>query len=162
MNKNKNIIIISMLFTILFMAIGFSSLVTQLDLDGTSTIVGIWDVKITGVNILYVSDGCDAGKPQFTDTSVSFDAKLIKPGDYITYFITIENRGTFNAVLKNATFTSDDDPSSIIYSTTGPEPSIDAGGFSFCMVMAKFDENATEVPEVKTKKISGFIEYVQE
>ena len=163
MNKTKNIIIIAILASISIMAVAYSAFATTLRINGNSEIVGEWN-KITGIEAQEVSEGCDAGKPQFTNTSATFDAKLIKPGDKITYVVTIQNAGTINAVLDNATFTADDKngSSAIIYSTTDPAQNLAAGAQTTLTVTVTYDEETTEVPEIKTKTIIGIIEYVQE
>ncbi len=161
--KNKKIIIIGVIIiVILLMAVAYSALATQLSLNGTAEIVSEWNVKITSVTAQYVSEGCEAGEPQFTNTTATFNAELVKPGDYITYFIQIENQGTLDATLKNITFQEDQNGSpAIIYVTTEPDTSLKAGAKTGFLVKVEFDENTTEMPAVKNKTITGIIEYVQ-
>ncbi len=164
MKNNKNIIIISLLIVILAMAVGYSAFATQLTINGTAEIVGEWDVKITNIDVQNVSSGCDYGEPQYTNTSATFAAKLKNPGDSVTYVVTVKNAGTINAVLNNVIFTPDDidGSSAIIYTTTEPDEHLPAGGETTFTVTVKYDEKSTEVPSVKTKTITGIVEYVQE
>ncbi len=163
MKSKKNIIIGSILIIILLMAVAYSAFATQLNINGIAEIVGEWNVKITNVETQYVSEGCDAGEPQFTNVSATFDAKLVKPGDYITYLITIKNEGTIDATLNKITFTPDQENGSpaIIYTNTEPSQNIEAGNETTFTVTVKYDKDVTEVPSVKTKTITGIIEYVQ-
>ena len=103
------------------------------------------------------------GTPEYTNTSATFSAKLLKPGDTITYVITIQNAGTINATLDSITFTPDDEKGSpaISYETTSPATSLGAGEQTTFTVKVVYDAETTEVPSVKTKTITGIIEYVQ-
>ncbi len=162
MKNNKNIIIGTLLIVILIMAVGYSAFATQLTLNGTAEIVGNWNIKITSVTAQYASENCSPGEPQFTNTTVTLNAKLVKPGDYITYLIIIENTGTFDATLENFKFTPDANGSPAInYTTSEPNTLLPAGEQTYFLLKVQYDENCTEVPEVKTKTITGIIEYVQ-
>ncbi len=162
MKNNKNIIIGTLLVVILIMAVGYSAFATQLTLNGTAEIIGNWDIRITSITAQDVSQNCDPGEPQFTNTTVTFNAKLVKPGDYITYLVMIENYGTFDATLQNFKFTPEEKGSSaIIYTTSEPNNLLPAGEQTCFLLKVMYDENSKEVPEVKTRTITGIIEYVQ-
>ncbi len=108
--------------------------------------------------------GCDAGKPTFTNTVANFSSKLVKPGDSITYEITIQNAGTINAVLSSATFQEDTENGSpaINYETTEPASSLPAGQETKFTITVSYDQETSQIPEIKTKTITGIIEYEQE
>ena len=162
--KNKrNIIIGALLIIIALMTVGYSAFATQLNINGTAEIVGEWDVRITNIVAQEVSEGCDAGTPEYTNTTATFDAKLQKPGDVVSYVITIENKGTIDAKLDSITFTPDEENGSpaIIYTNTSPSDTLNAGSETTLTVTAKYDEKAETIPEIKTKQITGVIEYVQ-
>ena len=162
MKNSRNIIIGTVLFVIIIMAVGYSAFATQSIINGTAEIIGKWDVKIKSVDINYVSEGCDAGVPEFTDTSVKFSTKLVKPGDYVTYAITIENAGTIDAKLNTNSFTEEENGSeAIVYKVSDPIDVLEAGKIVVVLVHVGYDENAVEVPEKTTKSITGIIEYVQ-
>lgn len=162
MKNSKNIIIGTLLFVIIIMAVGYSAFATQSIINGTAEIIGKWNVRIKSVDVTYVSEGCDAGEPEFTDTTVNFSAKLVKPGDYITYTILIENSGTIDAKLNRNSFTEDEDgPDAIVYKISDPIDVLEAGNIAVVLVHVGYDENAVEVPEKTTKSITGIIEYVQ-
>ena len=148
---------------IALMTVGYSAFATQLKINGTAEIVGEWDVKITNIVAQEVSEGCEAGEPEYTNTTATFNAKLQKPGDIVSYVITIKNEGTIDAKLDSATFTTDEENGSpaIIYTTTDPSDTLNAGSETTFTVTAKYDEKTESTPEIKTKQISGVIEYVQ-
>lgn len=162
MKKTKNIIIITLLIMILLMAVGYATFVTQLNIKGTAEIVGEWDVRITNVEAVDVSEGCDGGTPEFTNTTVTFDAKLAKPGDSISYLVTIENLGTIDAVLSNIVYKELDNGSpAILYETTELDTLLEAGETTSYTIKMEYDENTTEIPDVTTKSITGIVEYEQ-
>ena len=161
--KEAKIIAILLLIVISVMAVAYAIFATQLTINGKTEIIGEWNIKITKIEATVVSEGCDAGSPEFTDTTATFNAKLEKPGDVITYVITVQNAGTIDAVLNSVTFKPDNENGSpaIIYSTTDPSETLDSGDETTFTITVTYDENYTEVPEVKTKQITGIIEYVQ-
>lgn len=164
MINTKNIIICSLTVVIFAMVVGYSTFATQLTINGTTEITGIWDVRITGVEAQNVSSDCSAGEPQFTNTTVTFNAELGKPGDSIQYVVTIKNEGNLDAHLDDIVFLSDEVNGSpaIKYSTTNLASDLLAGEETTLTVTVKYDESYTEVPSIKTKTITGIINYVQE
>ena len=162
-NGSKNIVII-ILIIISIMAIGYATFATQLTINGTAKIIGEWDVKITNIEAKSISDGCNAGTPTFTNESVTFNAELKKPGDFVTYEITIENAGTIDAVLSNVIFKEDveNGTPAINYTTTKLAESLPAGQETSFTVTVNYEEDVEETPEIKTKTIIGIIEYEQE
>ena len=162
MRKNR-IILIFLLIIISVMAVAYAIFATELKINGEAEIIGEWNIKITGIEVQDVSEGCNPGEPTFTDTTANFNAELQKPGDKITYVVTIENLGTIDAVLDNATFTPDEKNGSpaIIYTTVDPAESLNSGEKTTCIITVMYDENSEEVPSVKSKDITGIIEYVQ-
>ena len=162
MKKNRNIIIGILLIAILLMSVAYSALATQISLNGTGKIISEWNVKITSVTAQDISEGCNAGTPEFTDTKITFNAELVKPGDYITYLIMIENTGTLDAVLDTISLTPDENGSpAIIYTHTDPETLLQAGKTTCFLIKVSYDENTTEMPSIKSRTITGFVKYVQ-
>ena len=163
MQKNRNILIGVLLFVILVMAVAYSAFATQTTLEGNAKIINEWNVKITDVSAQYVSPGCNAGDIQFTDTSVTFNAELANPGDYITYMIMIENQGNMDAVLENVTFIPEETGSSaIIYTIRNPIDSLTAGNTACALVQVMYDPNTTEMPSKTTRSVTGTIEYKED
>lgn len=163
MINNKNIIIGALVAVILIMAVGYSAFATQLTLNGTAEITGEWDVRITKIEIQDVSEGSNGGEPQFTNTTATFQAELTKPGDKVTYLITVENAGTIDATLNNVIFTSDEENGSpaIKYTTSELAHTLTAGEQASFTITVEYDSKTTEMPSVKTKTLTGVIEYVQ-
>ncbi len=162
MKNTRNFIIITLLIVILIMSVGYSAFASQFTLNGVAEVTGEWNVKIVNIEAQDISEKCDSGKPEYSDTSVTFNAKLLKPGDSITYVITIQNAGNIDATLGTIIFKEDEKGSpAIVYTTTELDSVLKAGEQTTLTVKVMYDSNYTEVPSVKTKSITGIIEYVQ-
>ncbi len=162
MRKNKRFIIIFFLATIILMAVGYSTFATDFTINGVAEITSEWDVRITNITATKISDGCDAGTPTFTKDSVNFSAKLNKPGDEIIYEITIENLGTIDAELQTIIFTEEiDGIEEINYTTSELKKDLKAGDSTTLIVTVTYVKTTEEIPDVKTKTLTGIIEYVQ-
>ena len=88
---------------------------------------------------------------------------ILKPGDEITYEITIENQGNIDAVLTDSLFETDlsNSANEISYTHTEPAQELKAGASTSFLISITYDKNTTEMPDIKTKKIIGYIEYAQ-
>ncbi len=161
--KTKVVIGIILVLIVFAMAVAYSAFATELQLNGTAEIVGEWDIRITDIKTIDISDGCDDGEPQFTNTSATFNAKLVKPGDLVTYEVTIENAGTIDAALGTVIFREQENGSDAIkYTTTELANKLKAGEQTTFSITIEYDPETEEIPTVKTKTIIGVIEYVQD
>ena len=163
MKKSKNIIIGALLLAVLMMVVGYSAFASEMTFSGSAEITGEWDVKITNVEVKEVSSGSDAGTPEFTNNTITFDAKLEKPGDKVVYEITITNSGSIDAKLENLQIVPDiiNGSTAISYIIINPSNELLAGEETKMQITAQYDEVVTENPDIKTKTITGVIEYVQ-
>lgn len=122
--KSKNIVIIALCITLIFMGVGFSLLSQTLNINGTTTVTGTWDIQITEAKAIEAYDTSAATPAVMTNeseiatfldkcgdneitltssTAVDFNVTLAQPGDYVVYQITVKNNGTINATLKTLT-----------------------------------------------------------
>ena len=163
--SGKNLVVVAIVLALVVVATAYAAFATELNLnESTATIQGDWLIEITNIEATTVVGTADAGTPSFTDTTATFDALLNAPGDSVTYTVTIENKGSIDAKLDSAVFTPDNEMGSpaIIYTYENPAASLAAGATTTFTVTATYDESVTEVPDVKTKTITGTINYVQE
>ena len=119
-SKQRNYIIIGLCAILVIMGVGYAAFQSQLKITGTSNIASNFLVKITSITPNSIV-GTALDKPEITtynDTSATFGVSLKSPGDSITYDITIENKGTIDAVLKTITKT-DTNNSAILFETSG-------------------------------------------
>ena len=162
MHKNKKIILIAFLLTLILMVVGYSTFATDFTINGTAEITGEWDVRITNITPTKVPDGCDAGTPTFTKDSINFSAKLNKPGDEIIYEVTIQNLGTINAELQTIIFTEEiDGIEEINYTTSELKKDLNVGDSTTFNIIVTYVKNSESIPDIKTKTLTGIIQYVQ-
>ncbi len=163
--SGKNLVVVAIVLALVVMAVGYAAFATELNLnESTATIQGDWLIEITNIEATTVVGTADAGTPSFTDTTATFDALLNAPGDSVTYTVTIENKGSIDAKLDSAVFTEDNEMGSpaIDYTYDNPATTLAAGATTTFTVTATYDASVTEVPEVKTRTITGTINYIQE
>lgn len=171
MNDKKNILIGVLLLTIVIMSVGYAAFATTLNINGSAQIAGDWDVSITGITPETTGTASEDPASSFTATTATFNAKLMKPGDSITYTITIENKGSIEAKLNSITLTpqattADGGAGSeaILYEILS-QPALDStlasGAKTEVKVKVTYDPNATSVPTATTRSFTGVIEYIQ-
>ena len=162
MRRNKILILIVFLATIILMAVGYSTFATDFTIDGNAEITGEWDVRITNIKAIQVPDSCDAGTPAFTKDSIKFSAKLNKPGDEIIYEVTIENLGTIDAELQTIIFTEEiGGIEEINYTTSELSKYLNVGDSTTFNIMVTYVKDTKSIPNIKTKTLTGTIQYVQ-
>ena len=84
------------------MAIGYAAFQTNLDVKGNSQITSNWDVEIINVKEGEKAGLAESAKtPTWTKTEASMETNLYQKGDSMSYIVTIENKGTFDAKLDN-------------------------------------------------------------
>lgn len=102
--REKSILVGVLCAVILFMAIGFAGISSQLKIEGEASIGETWNVEIA--SIVRKADVGTSGAIDATDTPVLtsattaiFNVSLTQPGDYVVYTVTVENKGTIDAKL---------------------------------------------------------------
>lgn len=117
--KTKNVVIIALCLTLIFMGVGFAALSQNINISATGTVAGsdAWDVHysafaLNGTNGT-ASDTTPAGDPNkyldSTSTTATVSFTLTAPGDYVEYKGTIKNFGSIDAKLATYTSTFDTD-----------------------------------------------------
>ncbi len=136
--KSKNIVIIALCITLIFMGVGFSILSQELTINGSASVDAnsTWDVRIESITpvqavnagtavasgdlatyyaVAPVSNAIPSGAygtitaPTSPNYSTAaFAVNLVQPGDYVIYKINTGNRGTLDAVLASATISTTD------------------------------------------------------
>lgn len=167
MKKRKNMVIVCLLLAVLCLSIAYAAFATTLTINGNANISSDeWNVEITDIHVKTKTGNADGGTPTHTKTTATFDAKLITPGDSVTYEVTITNKGSITAnfssqswveeVGKNApiTYTL---PNDSVFTT----PLAQNQTVTF-EVVATYDADADGTTKPDTsKKITGTINYQQ-
>lgn len=106
--KRQSVLIIGVISFLIAISIGYAIFSENLEVNGTASAQGTFDVEFTSIGeptCLGLTSTCDANSL----ASISSDKntlnvtvnKLEFPGSYVTIPITITNKGTIPAILKN-------------------------------------------------------------
>ena len=172
--NSKSIVIGILCCMLVFMGVGYATLQQVLNISGTGNITGSFDIYIKSIvldtqntntsseNITFMQDAINLGIT--SATSGHFSSKLLKPGDYVTFDITIENRGTIDAFLSTYTRTATPDSQlsnylngasyNTFFTMSNPfddesKRELASGESVVYSVRVDFMENATSIPDGK-------------
>ena len=118
--NNKNAIIAILIAVIILMAVGYAALAQTLNINGISNITSHWEILFIDMNIVENKTGKNVSS-SFDATTATFDVELSSPGDYVEYTLTVENRGTFDALLSSVIKTNLPSTGAIIYTLSGAD-----------------------------------------
>lgn len=166
--KNKKFLIILVLLVLLGVAVGYAALSQTLTINGTAKIDTEWNVVFTSITVADASGATQAESTpsKDSDTSVTFNVTLEKPGSYAEYTIVVENKGKIDAKLSAITdlaTINSTEPTDIVYTITGPEvgSELAASGTATYTVRVEWASDSDEIPTVKTKTATITLDYVQ-
>ena len=164
MRKNsKSKLIIFLFFALIFMGIGYATLQSNLSISGTTQAVGSFDIEITNVsetNGSISNGGVTVKTETHTTKSATFTAEFTKPGDYVEYYIKVENLGSIDGILCTSTsknrIQKDGDGNDIyLFEVTEKDTSTDysntnivleVGEYKEIIVKMSYNSLATEFP----------------
>lgn len=129
--------------TLIVMSTGYAILTQMIKVDGTVTVERDWDVKITGI-----TDGSPTGAaenemaPSFDGTTASFSTLLYNKGDSMTYTVTIENFGSWDAQVNDIAITPSTNPA-VKFTVSGISEgdSLMSGSTHQLVVKVEYDPN---------------------
>ena len=153
--KKKNIMIIVLCFVLLLMGIGYAALSQRLTIGGTAKMQGVWDVRITNIQLSRKTGLAKDNSHKYENLSASFQTETLAPGDMLEYTVSVSNRGNIDAKVSeiNATL---DGPEAIKYTVEGIKKGdiIKEGVTKEVIITIKFDETATVIPSNKASTLN--------
>ncbi len=106
-SRKKFFVGLFLLLFVLGVGIGYAYINTDLEILGTAKVKDAkWDVHFDNYS-LAVGSVTPAASPSIVDTTMTFAASLVSPGDFYEFTIDVENEGTINAVLSNFSVSPD-------------------------------------------------------
>ncbi len=167
----KEIVIVFLLVALVFMTVGYALLSAQLNVEGTATIVGNFEVKFSDISPTYVGGALEKeGFPKIIDnTTATFDVEFNAPNDSATYVMTVKNTGTIPAKFTSFTGLENfdgDDP--IIYTVVEGSNNLEINDVlepnetKTFTVKVTYDD-VTELPDEEdlTKSITVNLNFIQ-
>ena len=161
--KKRNIIIGVLCCLLLVMGIGYAILSQTLNISGIANMKGVWDVKITNIQLVATTGTARGEESSFTDTTATFKGYMYMPGDSAEYKITVTNAGNLDAKLENVTQSVENEVNDIKFTNTAVKDRILKAGDTYeFTVKAVFDESAVSIPDKGTAlNYTITLQYVQ-
>ncbi len=160
---NKKIIILSMCIAIFIMIIGYSAFISNIKINGTANITSTWNILFTKIEQKSKTDGVIVKEePKASGTLATFNVAFTKPGDSIVYQITVENKGSLNAVIDNIK-ASNYDNKALYFDIEGIKngDKLEHGKSMTFTVTIKYNEN-TDILDMLFDELVVDITYVQD
>ena len=106
-NRKRIFLILFLFLLVVGITFGYAIVNTKLSVDGVAKIKKAnWSIKLENYDLMDDSVST-IDEPIIDDTSISFSAKLDKPGDFYGFTIDVVNDGTMDAVLDEISITPD-------------------------------------------------------
>jgi len=164
MRMNKKLIVSLVLcIGVLFMAVGYSFLMTELKINGSASISSTWDIRVTGITeISREGSAYNIEEPRYTVSTAKFNVALVNPGDSISFKVTIENKGSLTAILNSMDITTSG-TSAIIYDVNGlvDGDTLASGEIKNLYVTATYNSNEIADPYERVKRLTVGLDWVQ-
>ena len=122
--KKQRIVILTLGAVILGLVLGYAALSQVLNINGTSSISGDFNIQIIALDENTMNHAQTVSKSGLGTTTVSFTVDLESPGASAIYDVTVENKGSIDAVLKSIEGIDEANlsaPLDVKFSTTGIE-----------------------------------------
>ena len=162
--RQRNYIILGLCSILLIMVAGYAAFRSQLNIKGTSNITSEWNVLISNIQsqVLSGTPEDEAGSPSHTNTTANFSTKLYSPGDRMQYTVTVENRGSLDAVLKTIENTNSSNEA-IIFTINGIEQgdTLKAKESKTFTVDVEYNSEVESQPSNLTSNLEVTLNYVQ-
>lgn len=101
--KKKNLLIIALCLALVFMGVGYALLSTSLNITGTNTVAGKWDIFIESITPTSIGGEAVSRSVTLSDNKLSanFVVDLYGNDDYVEYTVVVKNNGNIPAKLSN-------------------------------------------------------------
>lgn len=165
-NRNKRKVIIGTLVAVILgMCVGYAALSQVLKINGTSMISGNFNIQFTRIDEGTMVNATTITKSGVGTTTANFTVDLKKPGSSAVYDITVENKGSIDAILTSITGldeSNEKEPVDIIYTIDGIKEGdpLNAGDQKSFQVKVVWKVSATSIPE-SSKTLTLKLNYEQ-
>lgn len=162
MNRDRNfrmVAIIALCLAVVGLTIGYAALNQTLDIKNKTTLKGTrWSIKFDDTTLStpqITGSAAVVNAATISNTEITVDVSLTKPGDEIYYTFDVTNDGNIDAELGTAptlpdlTLATEKNVTYLLTYSNGTEiqqgDDLDAGASRTLKLLVKYDEDATEV-----------------
>jgi len=163
--KRRNVFIVGLIAILLVMSLGYAAFQSELDIKGTTKVTSNWDIEITNVtvkNIVGDAEDTTLYPCVVNNLTATMSGDFYTPGDSIVYEITVQNKGTINAVLDSIKINM---PSQdvLLFKLEGitSKEALNAGASKVFTFEVKYNENV-EIQSETTVSANVELLYLQE
>lgn len=164
--KDKKVLVWVLCGLICVMAVGYAAFSAQLKINGTASIESNWSVVFTKIEEISKTSGVTiTNTPTASGTTATFNVDFKSPGDTIEYKVTVENKGTLNAVIDGITIAKQENkPIQFEVSNISKGDKLAKGASATFNIKIKYDSSITTQPDASDKNgvLSIHINYVQD
>lgn len=163
----RNKLLIAALVVVGLASVAYAAFAQTLNIGGTGTASGNWNVAITGITRTSGSGATDTVEPTYTGTSATFNTALEYPGATATYDVTVKNNGSINAKLSSITdlvAKNAEAPTYINYTVSGVTAgttTLDAGATNTVTVTVTWDATSSPATASESKTATITLNYDQ-
>ena len=161
---DKKRIIMILCTLVCIMIVGYAAFSTMLNISGTANIESNWNILFTKIEEINKTEGITIQEvPTVNGTMATFTVGLKKPGDYIEYQITVENKGTLDAVVENIE-AREDTTGALKFEIEGIRigDKLGKNSSSSFIVRLSYDNSITSQPINTSNSLTVNIDYVQD
>lgn len=163
--KKKTFVIAILCIALVLMGTGYAILSTSLNISGTNTVSGKWDIHIESINATSVGGTAVAKDVIIGDDKLSaeFSADLFGNNDYVEYTVIIKNAGNIPAKLSDIATSVTNSSEFIKFTNTAVKDKTLApeATDSFTVKIAVNNPNNTELVDVTDATYKIDLTYIQ-
>lgn len=163
MKSKKGILIIILCVLVCIMAGGYAMTASDIIIRGKTSIDSTWNIGIVNIEEKNkIGQAISKEVPTYTAVTANFNVGLSKPGDSISYDITIKNAGTLNAKVSDINVVTSENEA-IVYEVSGikQDDKLLANSEAVLTIKVTYNKDAATI-ENNTKDITVIINYVQD
>ena len=161
-SQKRNFTVAILTICLCVMAVCYAALTRQLNINGTATVTGVWDIEFTNITSNPTSGASNVTTPSgIGTTSLTFSVELNEPGDKMEYTVTVTNLGNIDAIVESIDLPSNTNQD-IKYTVRNLETGqiLKASKSQSFKVIVEFDINATSMSnQTRTETIT--VNYAQ-
>lgn len=160
--NEKNIMIYTLIISIIILAIGYLNLSNVLGLTYNSNDGKMWNIEITDISLVNkIGNVEEITLPTKTTSTATFNVKFSEVGDKITYKIKIKNKGLIDAKLKEIIQVSSNETDNIKFEISKLYAGniLESGEETYALVTVSYDKKINGNDLTKSETI--IFNYVQ-